>query len=106
MMDAGREARLETEAADLREVAEERATAEEREAAEERMALSRSELEEMLVRKRSTEFPRSRTMRALSGNTPLLVTGVALGLLAVKPRWGVRVLRLLPILRMLNRLTR
>jgi len=75
--------------------------------ADERLARSRAELESVLVvQTLSRDFPRSRTMRALQGNAPIWLAGVAIGLMAVRPRWGVRVMRLVPLANMLKRLSR
>jgi hypothetical protein len=74
--------------------------------ADERLAQSRAELESVLVeRSLDPAFPRSRTMRALQGHAPIWLAGIAIGLMAVKPRWGARVLRLVPLARMLKRLS-
>lgn len=73
--------------------------------AEQRIARSRSELEDVLVdRALDPAFPRSRTMRVLNQHGPMLLAGVALGLMLVKPRWGRRVIRMLPMVRMLKRI--
>jgi hypothetical protein len=73
--------------------------------AESRIARSRSELEGVLVdRALDPAFPRSHTMRALHQHGPLLMAGIAAGLMLVKPHWGRRVVRMLPMLRMLKRL--
>jgi len=73
--------------------------------AENQIARSRSELEGVLVdRALDPAFPRSRTMRVLHQHGPMVMAGIALGLLLVRPRWGKRVLRMLPMMRMLKRI--
>lgn len=75
--------------------------------AEHRIARSRSDLEDVLVDPAlHPAFPRSHTMRMLNQHGPLLMAGIALGLMLVKPRWGRRVMRMLPMVRMLKRINR
>jgi hypothetical protein len=75
--------------------------------AAEKIERSRSELEYILTeRPLDPAFPRSRTMKLLSGHGPLIFAGLALGLMAVRPRWGARVMRLLPMVRMMKRMYR
>jgi len=42
-------------------------------------------------------------MRALRGSAPMWIAGIALGLMVVKPRWGARMLRLVPLAKMIKR---
>jgi hypothetical protein len=75
--------------------------------AENRISRSRSELEDVLVdRGLDPAFPRSHTMRLLNQHGPMVMAGIALGLMLVKPRWGKRVMRMLPMVRMLKRINR
>lgn len=69
----------------------------------ERIGASRAELESLLVDSPDSRFPRSRTLRALRGSGPLWLAGIALGLMVVRPRWGVRLMRFVPLARMLGR---
>lgn len=70
----------------------------------ERLSGSRAELESLLVGDPNSAFPRSHTMRALRRSGPAWIAGIALGLMVVKPHWGARVLRLVPLARLFKRL--
>lgn len=69
-----------------------------------RIVASRAELESLLVGSPDSPFPRSHTMRMLRGTGPVWLAGIALGLMVVKPRWGMRIMRLVPLARVLGRL--
>jgi len=69
----------------------------------ERICASRAELENLLVGDPDSAFPRSHTMRMLRRTGPMWIAGVALGLMLVKPRWGVRLMRIVPLARMFKR---
>lgn len=69
----------------------------------ETIVASRAELETLLVGDPDSSFPRSRTMRMLRSTGPVWLAGIALGLMVVRPRWGVRVMRLVPLARLLGR---
>ena len=65
--------------------------------AERRLAASRSELERLLA-PGPDDFPRSQTMRFLMGGKGRMVAlGVFAGLLAVKPKFAVTLVRFLPL---------
>ena len=68
-----------------------------------RISGSRAELETLLIGDPNSPFPRSHTMRALRNSGPAWIAGIALGLMVVKPRWGARMMRLVPIARLLKR---
>jgi hypothetical protein len=70
----------------------------------ERISASRAELESILVGDPNSPFPRSHTMRMLRRTGPVWLAGIALGLMVVKPRWGMRVMQLVPLARVLHRL--
>lgn len=70
----------------------------------ERISDSRAELETLLVGDPNSPFPRSHTMRLLRTTGPLWITGVALGLMIVRPRWGARLLKLVPLVRAVKRI--
>ncbi|HET9472499.1 MAG TPA: hypothetical protein VFO82_01320 [Steroidobacteraceae bacterium] len=70
----------------------------------ERITDSRAELETLLVGDPNSPFPRSHTMRLLRTTGPLWITGVALGLMIVRPRWGTRLLKLVPLARAVKRI--
>jgi hypothetical protein len=64
---------------------------------ERRLAASRAELQRILA-PGPDEFPRSRTMRHLMGGKGRMVAlGVFAGLLAVKPKLAVSLVRFLPL---------
>lgn len=69
-----------------------------------KIAASRAELESVLVGSPDSPFPRSHTMRMLRSTGPAWLAGIAFGLMIVKPRWGMRMMRLVPLARMLGRL--
>ena len=75
----------------------------ERQPSRAKISNSRAELESLLVGDPNSPFPRSQTMRALRGNAPMWIAGIALGLMVVKPRWGARMLRLVPLAKMIKR---
>ncbi len=65
---------------------------------ERRLAESRAAIAELLDEGDPDEFPRSRTMRFLTGeNGRWVALGALAGLLAVKPRLARLLLRLLPL---------
>ena len=65
--------------------------------AERRLAESRAEIEGLLLAGQDT-FPRSETMRFLTGGKgKIVVLGVFAGLLAVKPRLALSLVRFLPL---------
>lgn len=64
-----------------------------------RISDSRAELEMLLVGDPDSPFPRSHTMRMLRTTGPMWITGLALGLMIVRPRWGARLLKLVPLAR-------
>ena len=70
----------------------------------ERISDSRAELETLLVGDPNSPFPRSHTMRLLRTTGPMWITGVALGLMIVRPRWGARLLKLVPLARAVKRI--
>ena len=70
----------------------------------ERITDSRAELETLLVGDPNSPFPRSHTMRLLRTTGPQWITGVALGLMIVRPRWGTRLLKLVPLARAVKRI--
>ncbi|MGH8222458.1 MAG: hypothetical protein ACREQZ_05745, partial [Woeseiaceae bacterium] len=71
---------------------------------ERRLADSRAEIESMLIPEPDT-FPRSHTMRFLLGrNGKVLAIGAFAGLLAVKPRLAMTLIRLLPLGRAARRI--
>jgi hypothetical protein len=70
----------------------------------ERISDSRAELETLLVGDPNSPFPRSHTMRLLRTTAPMWITGVALGLMIVRPRWGARLLKLVPLARAVKRI--
>jgi hypothetical protein len=70
----------------------------------EKISESRAQLESILVRPADSHFPRSHTVRMLRDTGPVWLAGIALGLMVVRPRWGMRVMRLVPLARMLRQL--
>jgi hypothetical protein len=65
--------------------------------AERRLAASRAELERMLVPD-PDDFPRSQTMRFLMAGKGRMVTlGAFAGLMAVKPKFALTLVRFLPL---------
>jgi hypothetical protein len=65
--------------------------------AERRMAASRAELERLLA-PTPDDFPRSQTMRFLMGGKGRMVTlGAFAGLMAVKPKFALTLVRFLPL---------
>ena len=63
-----------------------------------RMASSRAALADILAPKRPDEFPRSETMRFLMGGKGRMVAlGLFTGLLLVKPKVAVSLVRFLPL---------
>ena len=72
--------------------------------AERRLEESRAEIESMLIPEPDT-FPRSHTMRFLMGrNGKVVALGAFAGLLAVKPRLAMTLIRLLPLGRAVQRM--
>jgi len=64
---------------------------------ERRLAISRAELERILA-PGPDEFPRSRTMRYLMGGKGRMVAlGAFAGLMAVKPKFALTLVRFLPL---------
>ena len=67
-----------------------------------RMASSRAALADILAPKRPDEFPRSETMRFLMGGKGRMVAlGLFTGLLLVKPKVAVSLVRFLPLGRLM-----
>jgi hypothetical protein len=65
--------------------------------AERRLAESRAALESLLVRD-ADEFPRSHTMRfLLAGKGRMVALGAFAGLMAVKPKFAMTLVRFLPL---------
>lgn len=65
--------------------------------AERRLALTRAELQRLLA-PGPDEFPRSQTMRYLMGGKGKMVAlGAFAGLMAVKPRFAMTLVRFLPL---------
>jgi hypothetical protein len=65
--------------------------------AERRLAASRAELESLLA-PGPDDFPRSQTMRFLMGGKGRMVTlGAFAGLMAVKPKFALTLVRFLPL---------
>ena len=72
--------------------------------AERHIAETRAQLEEILVPKPDA-FPRSETMRFLTGrNGKAVALGSLAALMVAKPRLGMSIMRLLPIGRLLQRM--
>jgi hypothetical protein len=66
--------------------------------AERRLAESRAALAELIAPERSNEFPRSETMRfVMGGKGRIVALGLFTGLLLVKPKLAVGLVRFLPL---------
>jgi hypothetical protein len=65
---------------------------------ERRLAASRAALEELLGSEGPDTFPRSQTMRfLLGGKGKMVALGTLAGLFAVKPKFALTLLRLMPL---------
>lgn len=72
--------------------------------AERRIARTRAEIEDLLI-PRPGEFPRSQTMRFLTGrNGKAIAVGAVAALVASRPRLGMALVRLLPAGRIFMRM--